>query len=154
MSTPVSGMNIGSKNRTIGITYAYDRWSQPLLVWFVYSEWKFPTLFLEDHNNSQCFMFYQNVLEMARSQIQGQRYEDFCLLCHVGTRKKQKAPLFFMKAVFAYLCIFRAFFRAILKEPNLRFESAHLTSSKRLFDELIKALWQPQRGSLTKPPRF
>ena len=105
-------------------------------------------------NNSQCFMFYQNVLEMTRSQIQGQRYEDFCLLCHVGTRKKQKAPLFFMKAVFAYLCIFRAFFRAILKEPNLRFESAHLTSSKRLFDELIKALWQPQRGSLTKPPRF
>ena len=85
-------------------------------------------------------MFYQNVLEMARSQIQGQRYEDFCLLCHVGTRKKQKAPSFFMKAVFAYLCIFRAFFRAILKEPNLRFESAHLTSSKRLFDELIKAL--------------
>ena len=80
-------------------------------------------------------MFYQNVLEMARSQIQGQRYEDFCLLCHVGTRKKQKAPLFFMKAVFAYLCIFRAFFRAILKEPNLRFESAHLTSSKRLFDK-------------------
>ena len=45
-----------------------------------------------------------------------------------------------MKAVFAYLCIFRAFFRAILKEPNLRFESAYLTSSKRLFDELIKAL--------------
>ena len=41
---------------------------------------------------------------------------------------------------FAYLCIFRAFFRAILKEPNLRFESAHLTLSKRLFDELIKAL--------------
>ena len=33
----------------------------------------------------------------------------------VGTRKKQKAPSFFMKAVFAYLCIFRAFFRAILK---------------------------------------
>ena len=41
---------------------------------------------------------------------------------------------------FAYLCIFRAFFRAVLKEPNVRFESAHLTSSKRLFDELIKAL--------------
>ena len=41
---------------------------------------------------------------------------------------------------FAYLCIFRAFFRDVLKEPNLRFESAHLTSSKRLFDELIKAL--------------
>ena len=41
---------------------------------------------------------------------------------------------------FAYLCIFRAFFRDGLKEPNLRFESAHLTLSKRLFDELIKAL--------------
>ena len=41
---------------------------------------------------------------------------------------------------FVYLCNFRAFFRAVLKEPNLRFESAHLTSSKRLFDELIKAL--------------
>ena len=41
---------------------------------------------------------------------------------------------------FAYLCIFRAFFRAVLKEPNFRFESAHLTLSKRLFDELIKAL--------------
>ena len=41
---------------------------------------------------------------------------------------------------FVYLCIFQAFFRVVLKEPNLRFESAHLTSSKRLFDELIKAL--------------
>ena len=41
---------------------------------------------------------------------------------------------------FVYLCIFRAFFRDVLKESNLRFESAHLTSSKRLFDELIKAL--------------
>ena len=41
---------------------------------------------------------------------------------------------------FAYLCSFGAFFRDVLKEPNLRFESAHLTSSKRLFDELIKAL--------------
>jgi hypothetical protein len=41
---------------------------------------------------------------------------------------------------FAYLCIFRAFFRAVLKEPNLRFESAQMTSSKRLFDKLIKAL--------------
>ena len=41
---------------------------------------------------------------------------------------------------FAYLCIFRASFRAVLKEPNLRFESAQMTLSKRLFDELIKAL--------------
>ena len=41
---------------------------------------------------------------------------------------------------FVYLCNFRAFFRDVLKEPNLRFESAHLTSSKRLFEELIKAL--------------
>ena len=41
---------------------------------------------------------------------------------------------------FAYLCIFRAFFRDVLKEPNLRFESAQMTLSKRLFDELIKAL--------------
>ena len=32
------------------------------------------------------------------------------------------------------------FFSGVLKGPNLRFESAHLTSSKRLFDELIKAL--------------
>ena len=40
-------------------------------------------------------------------------------------------------------CIFMHFaphFSDIFKEPNLRFESAHLTSSKRLFDELIKAL--------------
>ena len=41
---------------------------------------------------------------------------------------------------FAYLCIFALVFSGVLKEPNLRFESAHLTSSKRLFDELIKAL--------------
>ena len=47
---------------------------------------------------------------------------------------------FFRPHVFAYLCIFTPHFSAILKEPNLRFESAHLTSSKRLFDELIKAL--------------
>ena len=39
-----------------------------------------------------------------------------------------------------YLCSFALFFSGVLKEPNLRFESAHLTSSKRLFDELIKAL--------------
>ena len=41
---------------------------------------------------------------------------------------------------FVYLCIFRAFFRDVLKEPNLRFERAQMTLSKRLFDELIKAL--------------
>ena len=41
---------------------------------------------------------------------------------------------------FAYLCIFALVFSGVLKEPNLRFESASLTSSKRLFDELIKAL--------------
>ena len=41
---------------------------------------------------------------------------------------------------FVYLCIFRAFFRDVLKEPNLRFESAQMTLSKRLFEELIKAL--------------
>ena len=41
---------------------------------------------------------------------------------------------------FAYLCIFALVFSGVLKEPNLRFESAFLTSSKRLFDELIKAL--------------
>ena len=45
-------------------------------------------------------------------------------------------------------CIYRAhvgkgpegYQPGVLKGPNLRFESAHLTSSKRLFDELIKAL--------------
>ena len=41
---------------------------------------------------------------------------------------------------FAYLCIFALVFSDVLKEPNLRFERASLTSSKRLFDELIKAL--------------
>ena len=41
---------------------------------------------------------------------------------------------------FAYLCIFALFFSGVLKVPNLRFESAQMTSSKRLFDELIKAL--------------
>ena len=46
----------------------------------------------------------------------------------------------FTPSFFAYLCIFAPHFSAIFKEPNLRFESAHLTSSKRLFDELIKAL--------------
>ena len=45
-----------------------------------------------------------------------------------------------LRRSFAYLCIFRAFFRDVLKEPNLRFESAQMTLSKRLFDELIKAL--------------
>ena len=55
---------------------------------------------------------------------------------HFRYKKKKKN----IGLSFAYLCIFRAFFRDVLKEPNLRFESAHLTSSKRLFDELIKAL--------------
>ena len=45
-----------------------------------------------------------------------------------------------MENVFAYLFIFSLFFSAVLKVPNLRFESAQMTSSKRLFDELIKAL--------------
>ena len=45
-----------------------------------------------------------------------------------------------MEIVFAYLFIFSLFFSAVLKMPNLRFESASLTSSKRLFEELIKAL--------------
>ena len=45
-----------------------------------------------------------------------------------------------MESVFAYLFIFSPFFGAVLIVPNLRFESASLTSSKRLFDELIKAL--------------
>ena len=45
-----------------------------------------------------------------------------------------------MENVFAYLFIFSIFFSAVLKVPNLRFESASLTSSKRLFEELIKAL--------------
>ena len=39
-----------------------------------------------------------------------------------------------------YLCSFALFFSGVLKVPNLRFESAQMTSSKRLFDELIKAL--------------
>ena len=59
-----------------------------------------------------------------------------------------------MENIFAYLFIFSLFFSAVLKVPNLRFESASLTSSKRLFEELIKALCQPQRGPLTKPPPF
>ena len=45
-----------------------------------------------------------------------------------------------MENVFAYLFIFSLFFSAVLKVPNLRFESASLTSSMRLFEELIKAL--------------
>ena len=44
------------------------------------------------------------------------------------------------RSVFAYLCIFTLVLSGILKVPNLRFESASLTSSLRLFDELIKAL--------------
>ena len=45
-----------------------------------------------------------------------------------------------MENVFVYLFIFSLFFSAVLKVPNLRFESASLTSSKRLFEELIKAI--------------
>ena len=45
-----------------------------------------------------------------------------------------------MENVFAYLFIFSLFFSAVLKVPNLRFESALMSSSKRLFEELIKAL--------------
>ena len=45
-----------------------------------------------------------------------------------------------MENVFAYLFIFSLFFSAVLKVPNLRFERASLTSSKRLFEEFIKAL--------------
>ena len=45
-----------------------------------------------------------------------------------------------MENVFAYLFIFSIFFSAVLKVPNLRFESASLTLSKRLFEELIKAI--------------
>ena len=54
----------------------------------------------------------------------------------------------------AYLCNFRLFFGGVLKGPNLRFESAHLTSSKRLFEELIWALWRAHLGPLTKPSLF
>ena len=50
-------------------------------------------------------------------------------------KKQEKSP-----KRFAYLCIFALVFSGVLKEPNLRFESASLTSSKRLFEELIKAL--------------
>ncbi len=50
------------------------------------------------------------------------------------TKGKTRSP----KTV--YLCSFGVFFSDILKGPNLRFESAQMTLSKRLFDELIKAL--------------
>jgi hypothetical protein len=56
-----------------------------------------------------------------------------------GGKKSQKQQEKKQKR-FAYLCIFAIVFSDVLKEPNLRFESAFLTSSKRLFDELIKAL--------------
>lgn len=54
-------------------------------------------------------MFYQNVLEMTRSQIQGQRYEEFCLLCHVGIRKNEMcgnrcASLFCFVIMLCRLC--------------------------------------------------
>lgn len=45
-----------------------------------------------------------------------------------------------MENVFAYLFIFSLFFSAVLKMPNLRFESASLTSSKRLFDKTASIL--------------
>ncbi len=54
----------------------------------------------------------------------------------IFVKKSRKKP----STQFCIFMHFRAFFRAVLKGPNLRFESAHLTSSKRLFDELIKAL--------------
>ena len=56
-----------------------------------------------------------------------------------GGKKSQKQQEKKQKR-FAYLCIFALVFSGVLKEPNLRFESASLTSSLRLFDELIKAL--------------
>ena len=40
-----------------------------------------------------------------------------------------------MENVFAYLFIFSLFFSAVLKVPNLRFERASLTASKRPFDK-------------------
>ena len=40
-----------------------------------------------------------------------------------------------MENVFAYLFIFSLFFSAVLKVPNLRFESASLTSSFGPFDK-------------------
>ena len=55
-------------------------------------------------------------------------------------QKEQKKQQEKKQKRFAYLCIFAIVFSGVLKEPNLRFESASLTSSKRLFDELIKAL--------------
>ena len=68
-----------------------------------------------------------NVLE------EGEQQQDLSLHSSLSSR-------IFCASSFAYLCIFAPHFSAIFKEPNLRFESAHLTSSKRLFDELIKAL--------------
>jgi len=59
----------------------------------VYSERKFPTLFPEDHNNSQCFVF----TKMSGSgfcRIHAQRYEE--------TGKKQKEMGFIFIFILKY----------------------------------------------------
>ena len=55
---------------------------------------------------------------------------------------------------FVYLCIFRAFFRDVLKEPNLRFESAQMTLSKRLFDKVTLFLRVVNKNNKLNPALF
>ena len=60
----------------------------------------------------------------------------------------------FTPSFFAYLCIFAPHFSAIFKEPNLRFESAHLTSSKRLFDKTAPILRVVNKNNKLNTPYF
>ena len=63
------------------LTYAYPQMKPTIIGAVVYSERKFPTLFPEDHNNSQCFVFTK-MSGSGSCRIHLQRYEE--------TGKKQK----------------------------------------------------------------
>ena len=54
-------------------------------------------------------MFYQNVLEMTRSQIQRHRYEEFCILCHVG-QEKMKCAATVVLCCYVFLLCFAVMF--------------------------------------------
>ena len=62
--------------------------------------------------------------------------------------------LVFLQNGFAYLCIFALFFSGVLKVPNLRFESAQMTSSKRLFDKTTLFLRAVNKNNKLKPWYF
>ncbi len=87
---------------------------------------------LADSNKKTSHIVLKDVAVIVREKHRFRREQSGGKKSKKEQEKRQKR--------FAYLCIFALVFSGVLKEPNLRFESASLTSSKRLFDELIKAL--------------